>query len=109
MRIDGHTDNEVGQIFHVKNKTLLSSAMWAAIDFLTWDTKFPLTKHLQEKGYEASREWLSALMEEASVRKNYGRPATEKPSAAAPAKGAQPRTSPGTRPSGAPSPGRPQQ
>ena len=59
---------------------------------------------LREKGYEAFREWLTALMEEASVRKNYGRPAAEKPSAAAPAKGAQPRTSPAARPGSPPPP-----
>ena len=61
MRIDGHTDNAVGQVFHVMNKSLLSSAMWAAVDFLTWDTRFPLTEYLQKKGWEAIQEKLDGI------------------------------------------------
>jgi hypothetical protein len=64
MRIDGHTDNAVGQTFHVKNKSLLSSAMWTAIDFLTWDTKFPLTEYLQKKGWDTIQEKLDGIKTE---------------------------------------------
>lgn len=62
----------------------------------------------REKGREAFGEWIAALMQEASVSRNYARSAPEEPPESAPPKGAQPPAPPGARPGGAPSSGRAQ-
>lgn len=63
----------------------------------------------REKGREAFSEWITALMQEANLKRNYPLPAPEKPAESASPKGAQRSPSPGARPGGAPSPGRLQQ
>jgi hypothetical protein len=61
MRIDGHIDTAVGQVFHVVNKTNLSSAMWTALDFLTWDTSFPPAKAVQEAGWKTIQRYIDNI------------------------------------------------
>jgi hypothetical protein len=61
MRIDGHTDTPVGKVFHIQNKTALSSAMWTALDFLTWDTRLPLVKTLQDAGWKKLQDTLDKI------------------------------------------------
>jgi hypothetical protein len=69
MRIDGHTDTPTGKIFHIQNKTALSSAMWTALDFLTWDTRIPLVKPLQDAGWKK----IQAILDGVSTDPSWGR------------------------------------